>query len=125
MPTANQLVPPLLEYCHTPCVPALAVLPTTAMPPKLAPASMSANCPLKIVLIDCPAGLAVSSLTAASAPLPSVGASLTALTLASITSVALLNAVVPPLLAVLTLVPAVPLVWSQARSVSAAVLLPL
>ena len=74
VPIANQLAPLLLEYCHAPCVTALAVLPTTAMPPKLEPASGSENWPLKIVLTVCPAGLAVSSLTAASVPLPNVGA---------------------------------------------------
>ena len=42
----------------------------------------------------------------------------------SMTSVALENAAIPPLVAVLTLVPAVPLVWSQARIVSAEVELP-
>ncbi len=40
----------------------------------------------------------------------STGASFTAVTLTSIVSVALENAVVPPLLAVVTFVPAVPLV---------------
>ena len=39
-------------------------------------------------------------------------------------SVALENAVVPPLLAVVTLVPAVPLVWSHARTVKAALAVP-
>ena len=74
------MVPALVEYCQVPCVPALAVLPTTAMPPKLEPASMSANWPVKIVVTVWPAGLAVSSTTAASVPLPRVGASLIALT---------------------------------------------
>ena len=40
----------------------------------------------------------------------SVGASLTAVTLTSMVSVALENAVMPPFVAVLTFVPAVPLV---------------
>ncbi len=50
------MLPPLLEYCQLPCVPALAVLPTTAMPPKLEPASTSANCPVKIVAPSGPRG---------------------------------------------------------------------
>ena len=53
------------------------------------------------------------------------GASLTAVTVTSMTSVALENAVVPPLLLASTRVPATPPVRSQARSVSAALLLPL
>ncbi len=57
--------------------------------------------------------------------LRSVGASLMGVTLTSIVSVALENAVVPPLLAVVTLAPTAPLVWSHARTVSAAVLVPL
>ena len=48
-----------------------------------------------------------------------------AVTVTSTVSVALEKAVVPPLLAVLTFVPAVPLVWSHARSVRAAVFVPL
>jgi hypothetical protein len=54
-----------------------------------------------------------------------VGASLTEVTATSITSVAELNAVAPPLAAVLTLVAAVPEVWSHARIVSALAELPL
>ena len=82
---AYQLAPPLVEYCQLPWVPALALLPTTAMPAKLEPVSMSANWPLKIALTVWPAGLTVSSATAASVPLPSVGASLTALTVIALT----------------------------------------
>ena len=80
VPIENQLPPALLEYCQLPCVPALALLPTTAMPLKLAPLSTSANWPVKIVPTDWPAGLAVSSATDTSVPLPRFGASLTALT---------------------------------------------
>ena len=58
-------------------------------------------------------------------PLVMTGASLIAVTATSITSVALENAVLPPLLLASTWVPALPLAWSQARSVSAAALLPL
>ena len=48
----------------------------------------------------------------------STGASLTAVTVIVAVSVAVLKAVVPPFGAVSTLVPAVPLVWSQARKVT-------
>ena len=86
----------------------------------------SEKLPLNSELTVAPAGDAVSSLIAASVALPeATGASLTAVTVTSMTSVALEKAVVPPLLEVSTLVPAVPLVWSQARSVSAEVELPL
>src|ERR671937_953732 len=47
----------------------------------------------------------------------STGASLTSVTVMVDVAVAVLNAVVPPLLLVSTLVPATPLVWSQARKV--------
>ena len=80
VPTANQFVPPLLEYCHTPCVPALVVFPTIATPAMLEPVSTSANWPVNIVLIDWPDGLAVSSTIDASVPLPKVGASFAAVT---------------------------------------------
>ena len=71
---------------------------------------MSANWPLKIALTVCPAGLAVSSATAASAPLPSVGASLTLVTVMLEVALAVLNAVAAPWVVVSTLVPCVPLV---------------
>ena len=45
------------------------------------------------------------------------GASLTALTVMLREAVALENALVPPLLLVSAVLPAVPLVWSQARKV--------
>ena len=48
-----------------------------------------------------------------------------ALTVRFAVSVALEYAVDPPLAAVSTLVPAVPVVWSQARNVTASVTLPL
>ena len=50
------------------------------------------------------------------APL-SDGASLTSVTVMALVAVAVLKALVPPLLEVSTLLPAVPLVWSQARKV--------
>ena len=69
-----------------------------------------------------------AALSAAVGPPPSLvitGASLTAVTVTSTTSVALENAVVPPLLLVSTLLPALPLVVSQARRVRAPALVPL
>ncbi len=78
-----------------------------------------------IVEPTAPLGAPASSATVSDkAVSANTGASLTAVTLTSIVSVALEKAVVPPLLAVVTLVPTVPLVWSQARTVSAAVLVP-
>src|SRR5947208_247051 len=53
------------------------------------------------------------------APL-SDGASLTLETVRELVAVAVLKALVPPLLEVSTLLPAVPLVWSQARKVTEA-----
>ena len=96
--------------------------------PLTAPLSTSVMPPVKALTSEptapdgAPASSATVSVRAVSA---STGASLTAVTVTSITSVALENAVVPPLLEVSTLVPAVPLVWSQPRSVSAEVELPL
>src|ERR1044071_7778165 len=82
----------------------------------------SERLPLNSELTVAPAGDAASSLIAASVALPdATGASFTAVTVTSTTSVAAENAVVPPLLEVSTLVPAVPLVWSQTRMVSAEV----
>ena len=46
-----------------------------------------------------------------------VGASLTAVTVMPAVAVALENALLPPLVLVLAVLPAVPLVWSQARKV--------
>ena len=65
-----------------------------------------------------PMGSASSSLTSVSliAPEPSnCGASLTAVTVIDAVSLAALKAVVPPLVRTSTLVPRVPVVWSQAR----------
>ena len=67
-----------------------------------------------------------SSSTTWLAPLVNEGASFTAVTTASTTSVAVEKAVVPPVLDVLTLVAGVPPSdWSQARMVSALVEVPL
>src|SRR5207244_8003704 len=85
----------------------------------------SEKLPLNSEFTVAPAGDAVSSLIAASVALPdATGASFTAVTVTSITSVALENVVVPPLLDVSTLVPALPLLWSQPRIVSADVAVP-
>ena len=105
VPTANQLVPELLEYCHVPCVLTLAVLPTIAIPPKLDPVSTSAKSPVKIVVTVAPGGLLVLGRILANAPVESVGASFTLVTVIFEVAVAILNAVVPPLTDVLTLVP--------------------
>ena len=78
VPIACQFVPSD-EYSHTPSVPALAVLPTTAMPPRPEPASTSEKLRDVSALIATPAGSAVSSSTAGIVVLPMpVGASFTA-----------------------------------------------
>ena len=69
-----------------------------------------------------PASSATVSVNAVSAR---TGASLTAVTVTSTTSVALENAVMPPLLEVSAKPPFTPLLWSQPRMVSAAGELPL
>ncbi len=78
-----------------------------------APLSTSVIPPVKALTSEptTPLGAPASSTTVrVSAVSASTGASFTAVTLTSIVSVALENAVVPPLLAVVTFVPAVPLV---------------
>src|SRR6188474_3186263 len=73
-----------------------------------------------------PGGLAVSSLIAASTALPlATGASFAGLTTNDAVSNAVENAVEPPLTETSTLLPAVPLVRSQARKVMASLIVPL
>ena len=62
----------------------------------------------------------MSSLVEPSATPGMPGASLTAVTVIDAVSVAVLKAVVPPFVLTSTLVPALPLVWSQARNVTLA-----
>ena len=59
---------PSVEYCQLPWVVALAVLPTTAIPARVPPGSLNRE-PNKLVMVA-PAGLAVSSLTAANVASP-------------------------------------------------------
>ena len=77
----NQLPPASLEYCQLPSVSALAVFPTTAIPPRLLSASGSLNWPANINETASPEGDAVSSSTAVRLPLPRLGASFTAVML--------------------------------------------
>ena len=93
-----------------------------------APLSTSVIPPVNALIADptAPEGAPASSATVRERAVSAkTGASLTAVTATSIASVALEKAVVPPLLAVVTFVPAVPLVWSQAQIVNAALLVPL
>ena len=85
-----------------------AGIDTVRLPVSKLALSTSATTALPLSMTTAPA----PSLYARLSPLKFVivGASLTAVTLTSMVSVALLNAVVPPLLAVVTFVPAVPLV---------------
>ena len=69
----------------------------------------------------CPGGLELLATELESVPLPRVGASLTLVTVMLDVAVAVLNAVAAPFDAVVTLVPVLPLVWSQARNVTDAV----
>src|SRR5256885_17003072 len=95
----NQFVPPLVVYCHVPCVLALAVFAITATPLMLEPVSGSLNLPLNKLLNVDPAGLAVSSSIAASAASEvREGASLSALIVSLIERAVAAIAVAPPLL---------------------------
>ena len=86
----------------------------------------SEKLPLNRVLTAAPAGLAVSSLIAASVALPeATGASLTSLTTREAVSVAVENAVWPPLAEVSASAPLLPDVRSQARNVIALASVPL
>ena len=115
-PIAIQVVPPSVEYCQAPCVPALAVFPITAIPPNDEPVSTSEKSPEKRFVIVSPAGSALSSFTAASVALlvKAAGASFTSDTATEAISLALEKAVVSPRVLTLTLAPADPDVWSQA-----------
>ena len=107
---ASTQVVPLVEYCQRPSVVALAVLPTIARPPSAVavepPLTVSVTSEYWLAVINAltnaPAGLAVSSLIAASVADPEAsGASLTAVMLVpSVTALAALEyAVVPPVAA--------------------------
>ena len=112
---ANQLAPPSVEYCQVP----LPVFDVIAMPFKALASTSAQAADVRMLLTVVPEDV-VSSLVPVSvtvALLVIVGASLPAVTLTSTTSVALENAVVPPLVVTSTLVPCVPLVWSQAWKV--------
>ena len=105
----------------------LPVTAVTAMPFS-APLSTSAQlAPVRIALTVVPLEV-VSSLVPVRltlAPLVMVGASLIALTVKLAVSVALENALLPPLLLVSAVPPFVPLVRSQARKVIAVASVPL
>ena len=109
---------PSVEYCQVP----LPVTQVTAIP-FCAPLSTSAQlAAVRIALIAVADEVLFSSvaLRAMVEPLLNVGASLTALTVIEALSVAAEKAVLPPLTEVSTLLPAVPLTWSQARNDSVA-----
>ena len=115
VPTPVQVVPLSIEYCHVP-LPLVNVV--TAMP-LAAPVSTSVNCPEISTETRSPVLVVWSSLMDVKLLAPaSTGASLTLATVIFEVAVAVLKAVVPPLAAVVTLVPVVPLVWSQAQKVT-------
>src|SRR5438128_372396 len=96
--------------------------------PFAAPLSTSVMPPVNTLINDptVPLGTPASSATVIDKDVSAnTGASLTGVTVTSITSVALENAVVPPFVAVVTFVPALPLVVSHARIVIAALDVPL
>ncbi len=120
VPNGYQFVPLLVVYCHVPLVLTTSV---TAIP-STAPASTSVirSPPAleMIALTSVPLLVTSSSSMAANDMVPvlsNTGASFTALTTIRAVSVAVLKAVVPPLLEVLAVPPLVPLVWSHARNV--------
>ena len=108
-------------------MPLVSLLATMAIP--LDPPSTSVMAPVNALTSEptAPDGAPASSSTVIDrAEFASTGASFTAVTTASTTSVAVEKAVVPPVLDVLTLVAGVPPSdWSQARMVSALVEVPL
>ena len=128
VPTAFQLVPPLIEYCQVPLplVSAVTAMPSTApastsvmrSPPALAMIAETRSPPLvvwsSVMVVSVMAPLLSSS-----------GASLTAVTVMLLLAVAALKAVEPPLVVVFAVRPAVPVVWSQARKVMPLLTVPL
>src|SRR5260370_696262 len=114
-PTPVQVVPASVEYCH---VPVLLLRLVTAIP-LTAPLSTSVTFPEINVETRSPPLAVWSSVMVAKLLAPDrTGASLTLLTVMFDVAVAVLKAVVPPLVVVSTCVPAVPLVWSQAQNVT-------
>ena len=112
---ANQVVPASVEYCH---VPVLLTSPVTATP-LTAPLSKSVTWPAINVETRSPLLVAWSSLIVAKLLAPDrTGASLTLVTVMFEVAAAVLKAVVPPLTETSTLVPALPVVWSQAQKVT-------
>src|SRR5438132_244057 len=117
-PTAFHVPPPSSEYCQAP-VP--LTRPVTAIP-CTAPVSTSLTWPASSVETRSPPLAVWSSLIVVKLLAPdNSGASFTLLTVMFAVAVAVLKAVVPPLVVVSTLVPWVPLVWSQAEKVTEAV----
>src|SRR5256714_571125 len=117
-PTPVQVVPASVEYCH---VPLLLTRLVTAIP-LTAPLSTSVTFPEINVETRSPELVVWSSLIVVKLLAPErTGASFTLVTVIFDVAVAVLKAVVPPLTVVSTLVPCVPLVWSQAQNVTLAV----
>ena len=121
-PKSFQMPPPLVENCQRPGA-ASTEWPRTATPaswfwPGLPASAASLKLPAYSAATVAPPGDAASSSAAArlAAPL-AMGASLTAVTVMPAAAVALLNALVPPLVEVSAVLPAMPLVASQARKV--------
>ena len=115
-----QLAPLSVEYCQWPSI-EFEPLAVIATPARLEPVSTSLKeAPNRLATVLPETPVTTSSVTVKPAgvidaePLR-VGASLTEVTTTLAVSVAVENAVVPPLLEVLTLSPGEPVNWSQAR----------
>ena len=125
----TQLVPPLVEYCHTPCVPATAAAPTTTTParalavvpptPSAESSKMGVNRAVTVAEGGVPPTVMLPRLTTDAV---ATGASLTGSTYTGTVWLNNENAVMPPVHAAGTASrpPSVPLVVSHARKVSAA-----
>lgn len=115
LPTAVHVDPLSVEYCQ---VPVPLVKPVTAIP-FTAPVSTSVTFAAMSDDTRLPPFVVWSSVMFVKFTAPvRTGASLTAFTVILLVAVVVLYAVVPPLVAVLTFVPAVPVAWSQARKVT-------
>ena len=113
LPTSSQVLPSSV-YCQAPLV---LSAPTIARP-FWAPPSTSHD---PLTKLETSQVFPPSSLVEPSTTPGMPGASLTAVTVIVAVSVAVLNALSPTLVLVSTLLPALPLLWSQARNVTSAV----
>ena len=112
-PTTLHVLPPSIEYCQVPVPFAVALI---AMP-CTAPVSTSLMVDPTMDETSCPLFEVWSSVRVVNVGDATVitGASLTEVTVIDAVLLCELNAAVPPVTLLSTLLPALPLVWSQAR----------